>query len=157
MITVKYFKKIDNIAIAIFILVFFIFFSGGVTKGNSMAPTLLEKETFILLRGNNVKVGDVVVFRYDKNTDYVKRVMAKEGDIVVSKSQGLFVNDELVIDSFQPDEFTVTVPVGEVFLVGDNHMESIDSRFFGTISRSKIRGRLVLKFDKNTKMIKTVK
>ncbi|HTB08212.1 MAG TPA: signal peptidase I, partial [Acidimicrobiales bacterium] len=40
----------------------------------------------------------------------------------------------------------VTVPQGQYFMMGDNHANSCDSRYWGTVPRSDIIGKVFLKF-----------
>ena len=51
------------------------------------------------------------------------------------------VNDELDINySFNK----TTVPAGEYFMLGDNTVLSMDSRFYGTIPETDIKGDVIL-------------
>ncbi|HFI0695268.1 TPA: signal peptidase I [Streptococcus suis] len=43
-------------------------------------------------------------------------------------------------------DFTVTVPEGQYFLMGDDRLVSLDSRSVGTFSRDKIKGEVVFRF-----------
>ena len=62
-------------------------------SGNSMAPTLIDGEIVISLKGSgNYQPGDIVAFYYD-NKILVKRVIAGPGDWVDIDEKGtVFVN-----------------------------------------------------------------
>ena len=79
--------------------------------------------------------------------DFIKRVIAVEGDTIEGKDGKLFVNDDEVsepylapgteISSFGP----VQIPDGMIFVMGDNRTNSDDSRSFGAIEADTVVGR----------------
>ncbi len=106
----------------------------------SMSPTLEVGDT-VLARttgGGTVGRGDVVVFRDQLwgGELMVKRVVAVGGDTVACCDTGnrLTVNgravDEPYIDSHQLQGagFGIEVPAGRLFMMGDNRLNSLDSR-----------------------------
>ena len=105
--------------------------------------------------------GDVVVFRFplNRSLDYIKRVAAVAGDTIELKEKQVFVNGERVADphahfasrdmmnrvagprdSFGP----VTVPVGKIFVMGDNRDNSYDSRFWGFVDLQDVLGEALI-------------
>jgi signal peptidase I len=108
--------------------------------------------------------GDIIVFRYplQPDTDFVKRVIGMPGDTIEVRNKqvsinGLPLNEPYVIHEdpqiypLQPalpepyrsrDQFgPYTVPEGQYFAMGDNRDKSSDSRYWGTVPRSMIKGR----------------
>ena len=107
--------------------------------------------------------GDIVVFKADglrllpPTAFYVKRVAGEPGDHVRISGGKLFVNDrqlslsntlgEIAYDlppqavTFTP-QTDVTVPSGCYYLLGDNSTNSLDSRFWGSVPRQNIIGRV---------------
>ena len=127
----------------------------------SMVPTLLVGDRVLVnkvsYKLHDVHRGDVVVFsRPDKlqdpsgtePEDLIKRVVAVGGDTVVARDGVLYVNNQPMTEpyvqkgggTFHLDE-AVTVPKGDVFVMGDNRENSQDSRYFGPIPTSTIIGR----------------
>ena len=127
------------------------------------ASEVLEK----LFPMRTIKRGDVIVFRYPENpeTDYVKRVVALPGETVTIKGKRVIIDGkpldepyvvyedkETVPDqrqaAFLPEPWRsrdhfgpLTVPAGHYFAMGDNRDHSYDSRYWGPVSRSLIKGR----------------
>ena len=125
-------------------------------------PTLSPLEEK-LLPVRPVQRGDIVVFKYptEPERDFIKRCMGVPGDTIrlVDKelyidgrfvddddytwySDELYPRDELfggrrVRDSFGPR----IVPPGSYFCLGDNRDNSNDSRVWGEVPRSYVKGR----------------
>ncbi len=105
--------------------------------------------------------GDIITFKYpgDLQTDFVKRCVATEGQIVSIKDKVLYVdgkiisdpdlakhNDDRIIDnpSIPRDNFgPFRVPQGAVFAMGDNRDNSNDSRFWGPVPLDLIEGKVM--------------
>lgn len=106
----------------------------------SMHPTLRAGDTVLARKadGGDIGRGDVVVFREQAwgGELMVKRVVAVGGDTVATTGaeHRLTVNGQPVDEPYlatqgrQGDEFSVTVPQGRLFLLGDNRLGSLDSR-----------------------------
>ena len=109
------------------------------------------------------KQGDVVVFKYpqDRSKDYIKRVIGVPGDEIQIRNKQVYVNgiayenlhevhkdpEILPATSSQRDSFgPVRVPAGSYFVMGDNRDSSYDSRFWGFVSRDKIKGLAFIKY-----------
>ncbi|MBI4379903.1 MAG: signal peptidase I [candidate division NC10 bacterium] len=102
--------------------------------------------------------GDVIVFKFpqDEGRDFIKRVIALPGDKVEVRGKQVYVNDKRVQESYAVhldpsmqenphsprDNFSpVTVPAGQLFMMGDNRDYSMDSRFWGFLEIKKIKGK----------------
>ena len=111
--------------------------------------------------------GDVVVFKYPEDTrrDFIKRCVAVGGDTVELRSKMRYVNGELQEEPFVVHKDSTTyedlptmpassrirdnfgpfkVPPGTTFCLGDNRDNSLDSRFWGPVPLSYVKGRAVL-------------
>ena len=112
----------------------------------------------VLLRLGKPERGDVIVFRYpvDRTKDFIKRVIAKEGDTVEIKDKVVFVNgnkvdypqavyaEPAVIPGFfsqRDNTGPLTVPKDSYFVMGDNRDRSLDSRFWGFVPVEDVRGK----------------
>ncbi len=103
-----------------------------------------------------VHPGQLVVFRgpddaeMPNNVVLLKRVVAKGGQTVSMRDGQLYVDGNPSLEPFV-DQRTidgvyfgaVTVPEGELFVLGDNRERSIDSRDFGPIPASGVIGTVL--------------
>ncbi len=111
--------------------------------------------------------GEVIVFTKHGNEAFggeedkqlIKRVVGLPGDHVVVKNGKVTIYNEDQPNGYNPDEgqsyeegfdstegnIDITVDEGEVFVLGDNRGNSLDSRYFGPIKTSDISGELVLR------------
>lgn len=142
--------------VGIIALLLFVVFGFAVVDGNSMYPALRDGDLVMFYRlESNYTAGDIVAFHLDADgKDYVKRVVAREGDVVdIDNESGyLIVNgsvmtDEVLFPTTASDDavpYPYTVPDGCVFVMGDNRGKSIDSRSFGPVDCGCIKGKLML-------------
>lgn len=116
---------------------------------DSMSPTISAGDLVLVERGGGaVHRMDVVAVEHpDTGVLLVKRAVALAGDQVSIEDGVLVVNGvpvcEPAIDPARLDGVwfgPVTVPQGELFLLGDDRASSIDSRAFGPVSTRNVRG-----------------
>lgn len=124
----------------------------------SMEPTLEVGDRVLankfLYRFDEPKAGDVVVFKSPdaKGTDYIKRIIATEGQTVDVRRGAVTVDgqplQEAYVNTLVADQSDltepVTVPEGHVWLMGDNRANSADSRVFGPQPVSHLLGKAFL-------------
>jgi len=136
-----------------------------IPSGN-MTPTLLVGDHIYIDKSiqhqwANPARGDVIVFKFpeDEKKDFIKRVIGIPGDIVEIKNKKVLINsvpldDESYTQRIDPgiidrtinprDNFgPVTVPPLNYFVLGDNRDQSLDSRFWGFVELSKIKGKAI--------------
>ncbi|MCI8810481.1 MAG: signal peptidase I [Oscillibacter sp.] len=132
-------------------------------SGNSMAPTLIDGEIVISLKGSgNYQPGDIVAFYYD-NKILVKRVIAGPGDWVDIDEKGtVFVNEQELYEPYLSEKalgdcnitLPYQVPESKVFVMGDHRSVSLDSRntALGCVSYDQIVGELLFRVWPHTGM-----
>lgn len=146
-------------------LAFIINFFGGlaVVEGPSMMQTLQDKD--ILIRASYLKsapqFGDIIAFKTDMSHPWklyrmlgikkalVKRVIGLPGDHVVVTEGKVYVNEILLHEDYIKDgttngEVDTVVPEGHLFVMGDNRLDSNDSRgTVGFVNIDAVIGRVV--------------
>ena len=108
-------------------------------NGQSMSPTLDNGQVILTSRHtDDLKRNSIVIVKYNDEL-IVKRIAALENDTVVMTDDAVFVNGvKLSNSSYEGEDMSITLKKGEVFILGDNHKVSLDSRYFGTISTDMI-------------------
>ena len=107
----------------------------------------------------NPSQGEIVVFHQEGNM-WVKRVIGMPGDEIDSGEGNVYINgvfydeqqylaSERISEPNSPWEdpvnFPYIVPPNHYFLMGDNRMESRDSRYIGAVSREEMIGIPILR------------
>lgn len=142
-----------------------------VVEGPSMEPTLKDGDVFLInekVESAELMHGDMVVFAFDDQPDYfyVKRIIALPGEKVSITSDGLYLHDDsgaevklredylpegmkttIKTEDYRDDfKHTYAVPAGKYFVMGDNRMRSLDSRYFKDpfVSVENIKGMYLL-------------
>ncbi|HOJ63776.1 MAG TPA: signal peptidase I [Spirochaetota bacterium] len=138
--------KFKNIFLLIlFLLFFYIFLNIKIVKNDSMSPNL--RNNYIVLTNPffSMRTGDIYGFKYN-NKIYVKRLIAQPFDIIEIKDGRIFIN-YLQYRSFYVNKFDRVGPLklnkDQYFFIGDNELNSFDSRSFGSIDRKDIKFKIL--------------
>lgn len=158
------------LAVTSALVVKFYVISTFVVQGTSMWPTLdggagaqddndlANGEILYLNKLAEIKRGDIIVctpdweFLKDKNGDrrsIVKRVIGVAGDTVEVRDNKVYLNGEPLDEPYINGVMDAidgkwTVGDGEIFCMGDNRNNSLDSRVGGPIPLSKVEGKCFL-------------
>ena len=123
-----------------------------IVSGDSMVPTLKDKELLLLnkinYRLNDIKRFDIVVIQLD-NKEIIKRVIGLPGEEVLYRNNALYIDGhEIKSDyNFETEDFSLKticncqrIPDDKYLVLGDNRSVSADSRIMGLIDREDIQG-----------------
>lgn len=154
-----------TIAVAIVLVVRLFIVTNYEVSGKSMMPTLSDQDRVLISKISPINRMDIIIFNNGEE-DFVKRVIGVPGDTIKYENDELFVNGKKVDEPFlkgniaynNPDEhFTEdfdlydltgykTVPKGKLFVLGDNRMASLDSRYFHFIDKDEVIGEVKMKY-----------
>jgi signal peptidase I len=130
-------------------------------KGRSMDPILHERDYLIVdelsYHLRSPKRGEVIVFKFPLNPKehFVKRVIGLPGDTVqiingqvtvITKSGKKVLLDEPYVKNHSYESLVdITVPEGNLFVMGDNRAESYDSRMWKFLPLKMATGRALVR------------
>ncbi|QHS22228.1 signal peptidase I [Virgibacillus sp. MSP4-1] len=146
-------------------------FTPIIVDGPSMLPTL-ENGDHLIVNKLNYQIGkperfDIVVFHATQKRDYIKRVIGLPGEHIAYRNETLYVDGTPVEEPFIQErveglqegshythDFTLEdlpgeyekIPEGYVLVLGDNRMNSTDSRMIGLIPVDQIVGEAQLTY-----------
>lgn len=160
--------KAGVLGIILFFFIHTFLFSSYEVDGTSMESTLSDGDKLIVNKigyeFGTISRFDVIVFKGNNGDDYVKRVIGLPGDSIQYKNDRLFVNGRYVKEpylhrqtmllgqketgDFKLKEFTGKdkVPENKLFVMGDNRLNSHDSRHFGFISMNDVVGKVNIRY-----------
>jgi len=166
-------EYLEPIVIAVFIALFIRAFIVQAFKipSSSMEPTLLVGDHLLvnkfiygiripytdtkLFQYKKPGRGDIIVFIFpkDRSKDFIKRVIGTEGEKVTIVHNKIYINDKLIDDPWGrfimprtsiEDYGPVRVPEGSLFVMGDNRDNSQDSRFWGFVKLTEVKGKALV-------------
>jgi len=122
-------------------------------QGASMEPNFYQNEYLIIdelsYHFNEPVRGQVIIFKNPKNTKeyFIKRVIGLPGETVEVRNGQVLINgqelDEDYISNLSTQSYEESVlSESEYFLLGDNRVNSYDSRSFGPVDKKYIIGRV---------------
>lgn len=155
--TADWFKSLLwAVIIAVLIRIFFI--GNFKIPTTSMVPTLKVGDRLL---SNNIiyKIrpplrGEVVIFKYpeDPKRDFVKRMIGLPGETLQIKDGSIYINGTKVVDTpianiyyysegYFGNQSEIKIPAGCYYVLGDNSINSRDSRYWGFVPAKNIVGK----------------
>jgi len=164
--------KLVVISLAIIIPIRYYLVQPFFVKGASMEANFHDGDYLLIdeisYRLGEPSRGDVIVFRYPENPSqfYIKRIIGLPGETIEVKNDavtiyngesptGLVLSEDYLSDFQQTmGNERVRLEDGEYFVMGDNRLQSSDSRRWGSVNKSLIIGRAFLRLWPLTRITK---
>ncbi len=112
------------------------------------AIPVINKRLFL---GWTIHRKDIIIFKLKEDENLVKRVIGIPGDKIVLRDKNIYVNGERIQEPYLNNADNILylntvyeVPKDKILVLGDNRMNSRDSRDFGLVSTKKIIGKVIL-------------
>lgn len=141
-------------------------FSPITVFGESMAPSFQDHDRVVISKTSRIQRFDVIVFDAPvEDEHYIKRVIGLPGDTIRMEDDVLYINGEAYNEPYLSEnrqdnpygslteDFSLTEKTGEskipenrLFVMGDNRLNSKDSRTFGLISYESVIGEVKFRF-----------
>jgi len=105
------------------------------------------------------KRGDIIVFRSpeDEKKDFVKRLIATEGETVEIRDGKIYIDNKVVVDpasiqgvyyynngDYGSQSQVIKVPKDSYYALGDNSASSRDSRYWGFVPKKNLIGKVIV-------------
>ncbi|MGH8980223.1 MAG: signal peptidase I [Acidimicrobiales bacterium] len=127
----------------------------------SMWPTLKDGDRIVVNKlYGTIHTGDIIVFKRPPAEDcggppvpdLVKRVVGLPGQTVSAKNGNVYITGKRLSESWLPKgtqtrttmQGSYTVPKGDYYVMGDNRVDSCDSRMWGPVKASYVVGKVFL-------------
>lgn len=164
--------KIIIISLAIIIPIRYYLVQPFFVKGASMEENFHDGDYLLIdeisYRFNEPRRGDVIVFRYPENPSqfYIKRIIGLPGETVEVKNNKVKIYNTEFKTGFVPKEYYLSdgqetfgnnmtqLKDDEYFVMGDNRLQSSDSRRWGPVAQKFITGRAFVRLWPITKITK---
>lgn len=147
------FKRIFFIIVLVLLLIQVLVIGLAKVDGSSMKPNLKNNQYLLYSKINrNFKRFDIIVIKVE-NKLYVKRIIGLPGENIKYIDNELYVNDLKTLENFEKgvtENFELSdiysngkIPNNQYLVLGDNREYSYDSRNFGLVAMSDIKGKVL--------------
>lgn len=127
-------------------------------SGNTMSPFVRDGDLTIYNRMDREEIylNDVVLYEDEDGIEHVGRVVAGNGQEVDFpenggyRVNGYLVSEEILYETYAAEDSVVNYPIrlgdDEYFILNDFRSITSDSREYGAIKRSRIKGKILCLF-----------
>lgn len=125
--------------------------------GSCMEPNLFTGERLLgnklIYHFDGIHRGDIVVFRppHRPDTPFIKRVIGMPGEILEIRNNQVYINGNMLREPYlrnawHDNRSAERIPVGMLFVMGDNRDNSSDSRSWGELPLTNVQAKAWLRY-----------
>ncbi|OGY56835.1 MAG: signal peptidase I [Candidatus Colwellbacteria bacterium RBG_13_48_8] len=127
-------------------------------EGSSMEPNFYSDDYLIVdeisYRFRSPERGEVIVLRNptDRSEFFIKRIVGLPGEELIIRGSQVFIDGEELEEGYLPPglnlhgDYYMKLSEGQYFVMGDNRLQSFDSRSWGPLARDQIVGTVRMRF-----------
>lgn len=154
------------VAVIIGILIHFFIVTIAIVDGASMEPNFHTGEYLVINRFQynfgSPQRGDAVVLKYPGDPEhkkYIKRIVGLPNERITIKNGYVYINSIRLNEPYinaqtqAATEIDMIIPKDEYFTIGDNRLNSSDSRIWGTAAKRFLIGKAWVEFYPEIKKI----
>lgn len=156
-------KDTAKVFIFVIIIIILMVYILSITQvvGNSMSPTLKNGELLVVnkfkYRFFDIERGDIISLSYADTKYLIKRVIGLPGENIYIKNSQLYINDQATKENYLSKDLKYKdfylsdlgydkIPDDMYLVLGDNRVDSLDSREIGLIKKDEIIGEIMIRF-----------
>lgn len=142
------------ISVLAVILIRSLFVMPFIVGGDAMSPAYKNGDYLIINKlDKQIQRGDVVIYKRlnqrNEQEYLIKRVVGIPGEKVTIEEGKVFIDGKEFLEPYAMGQtlgkITVDLKNDQYFMLGDNRMQSVDSRVFGPVSFEDIEGKVFYK------------
>lgn len=149
---ISFFTRLAFLVVLLWIL-FGMVFGLAVMRDDDMSPRISAGDLMLFYRlEDTLRAEDVIIFEKE-GRQYTGRIVAVDGDTVeVTEDARLMINGSYVAENniyystprYESEvAYPVTLGEGQVFVLCDYREGARDSRYFGPVEKTEIRGKVI--------------
>lgn len=128
-----------------------------VVEGCAMSPTLRDGDRWLITASiADLRRGDIIELRYPKDPTklYIKRIVGLPGERLEMRDNKVLINGVEFKEDYLDQTYNQSglwipeklIPPDHYFVLGDNRDNSSDSRYWGTVDKSLVVGKLYMRY-----------
>lgn len=145
-------RKLLILGVAL-VMIFGVIFGVTPMKGGDMLPKISAGDLLLYYRLQDAYVRNDIVLMNRDGDQYVGRIIGVPGDTIeITDEKELIINDNLIVETdifyeteafAEATQYPLNLGNDEFFILGDHRDTAKDSRYFGPVKSSELKGKVI--------------